>query len=46
MKKLANFIDGKWVDTDKYTAVMNPAIGEVITQVPLSRRRHVMMRLQ
>ena len=41
MKKLANFIDGKWMEAEKYTAVINPAIGEEIAQVPLSRHKHV-----
>ncbi|GAB3805513.1 aldehyde dehydrogenase family protein [Virgibacillus kimchii] len=34
--KLKNFINGKWVDVEKTTAVMNPATGEEIVQVPLS----------
>src|SRR5690625_3186039 len=34
--KLKNFINGEWVDVEKSTAVMNPATGEEIVQVPLS----------
>ncbi|WP_085993189.1 aldehyde dehydrogenase family protein [Oceanobacillus senegalensis] len=34
--KLSNFIDGKWVDVRKSTAVINPATGEEIVDVPLS----------
>ncbi|MFS0752513.1 aldehyde dehydrogenase family protein [Oceanobacillus sp. 1P07AA] len=38
---LKNFIDGKWVDVDDTTAVTNPATGERIVQVPLSKQSHV-----
>ncbi len=34
--KLKNFINGEWVDVENSTAVMNPATGEEIVQVPLS----------
>ncbi|MFA1822895.1 aldehyde dehydrogenase family protein [Virgibacillus oceani] len=34
--KLKNFIHGEWVDVEKSTAVINPATGEEIVQVPLS----------
>ncbi|WP_156291729.1 aldehyde dehydrogenase family protein [Oceanobacillus salinisoli] len=40
-KKLANFIDGKWVEGSKATAVINPASGEEIVQVPLSDASNV-----
>lgn len=35
-RKLANYIDGEWVDVDETTAVINPATGEEVVQVPLS----------
>ncbi|MEC5424186.1 aldehyde dehydrogenase family protein [Virgibacillus sp. C22-A2] len=35
-KKLANYINGKWVEVSESTAVINPATGEEIVQVPLS----------
>lgn len=35
-KKLKNYINGKWVEMDETTAVINPANGEEIVQVPLS----------
>src|SRR5690606_17635567 len=35
-KKLANFINGEWVDVEKTTPVINPATGEAILDVPLS----------
>ncbi|RKQ31361.1 aldehyde dehydrogenase family protein [Oceanobacillus halophilus] len=34
--KLANYIDGKWIEPVKTTPVINPATGEEIVQVPLS----------
>src|SRR5690625_5071394 len=36
VKKLSNFIDGKWVDANERTDVVNPATGGVVTEVPLS----------
>lgn len=36
VKTLANYINGEWVDTDKYTPVLNPANGERIVETPLS----------
>lgn len=36
VKKLANFIEGEWVDGTNFTAVLNPATGEEVVQVPLS----------
>lgn len=36
MEKLQNFINGNWVDGERYADVVNPATGEVIVQVPLS----------
>lgn len=36
VKKLKNFINGEWVDSDASAAVMNPATGEIIVEVPLS----------
>lgn len=35
-KKLANFINGDWVEVSESTAVVNPATGETVVQVPLS----------
>jgi len=35
-KKLANFINGEWVEGSVFTSVINPATGEEIVQVPLS----------
>ncbi|MBM7601986.1 aldehyde dehydrogenase (NAD+) [Virgibacillus halotolerans] len=34
--KLANFINGEWVEVNEATAVVNPATGETVVQVPLS----------
>ncbi|MFD1851865.1 aldehyde dehydrogenase family protein [Oceanobacillus bengalensis] len=36
VRKLANFINGEWVEVNKSTEVINPATGEEIVQVPLS----------
>ncbi len=36
VEKLANFINGEWVDGKEYTAVINPATGQEVVQVPLS----------
>lgn len=41
VKKLANYINGKWVDVDDATAVINPATGETIVEVPLSSAESV-----
>ena len=40
VKKLKNFIGGKWVEssTEKYEPVYNPATGEVISNVPISTK--------
>ncbi|ECJ9748214.1 methylmalonate-semialdehyde dehydrogenase [Listeria monocytogenes] len=40
VRKLKNYIDGEWVEskTDKYEDVINPAMGEVLCQVPISTR--------
>lgn len=35
-EKLRNFINGEWQDVARTTAVLNPATGEEIVQVPLS----------
>ncbi|SFB16155.1 aldehyde dehydrogenase (NAD+) [Lentibacillus halodurans] len=35
-EQLNNFIDGKWVETNESAAVVNPANGETIVNVPLS----------
>ncbi|WP_077324532.1 aldehyde dehydrogenase family protein [Virgibacillus siamensis] len=35
-EKLRNFIDGEWVEGKEYTAVVNPANGKTIVDVPLS----------
>ncbi|CDQ42039.1 aldehyde dehydrogenase family protein [Virgibacillus salexigens] len=40
-KKLRNFIDGDWVEVEASTAVINPATGEEIVQVPLSSSENV-----
>jgi aldehyde dehydrogenase (NAD+) len=40
-EKLKNFINGEWVDVEKSTAVINPATGEEIVQVPLSGANEV-----
>lgn len=36
VEKLNNFINGEWVNVSKTQAVINPATGEEIVQVPLS----------
>ena len=40
MRRLKNFIDGKWVEssTTEFEKVYNPARGEVLCEVPLSTR--------
>ncbi|MUK88372.1 aldehyde dehydrogenase family protein [Ornithinibacillus sp. L9] len=35
-KKLANFLNGEWVEVEKTTPVINPATGETVVDVPLS----------
>ncbi|MGJ9459703.1 aldehyde dehydrogenase family protein [Oceanobacillus sp. CF4.6] len=35
-EKLANFINGEWVEVENTTAVINPATGKEVVQVPLS----------
>ncbi|AIF42502.1 aldehyde dehydrogenase family protein [Virgibacillus sp. SK37] len=35
-EKLANYINGEWVEVNKTTSVINPATGEEVVQVPLS----------
>lgn len=39
--KLANFINGEWVEVNESTAVINPATGETVVQVPLSSEADV-----
>ncbi|MFC3041250.1 aldehyde dehydrogenase family protein [Virgibacillus xinjiangensis] len=39
--RLANFINGEWQEVQQKTAVVNPATGEEIVQVPLSDRAAV-----
>ena len=41
VKKLANYIDGEWVEGSKYREVYNPATGEEIVKVPLSNAQAV-----
>src|SRR5690625_1804241 len=41
VKKLANFINGEWVDVDHSTPVINPATGERVVEVPLSTKANV-----
>jgi acyl-CoA reductase-like NAD-dependent aldehyde dehydrogenase len=42
VKVLKNFINGEWIETTgKTTAVMNPATGETIVEVPLSSAESV-----
>ncbi|MFD1606966.1 aldehyde dehydrogenase family protein [Oceanobacillus luteolus] len=45
-QKLANFIGGEWVQAEKTTAVINPATGEEIVQVPLSTSETVDQAVQ
>lgn len=40
-EKLRNFINGEWQDVARTTAVLNPATGEEIVQVPLSSGEQV-----
>lgn len=40
-KKLANYINGEWVEVEKTTPVINPATGEAILDVPLSDQASV-----
>ncbi|AXI08373.1 aldehyde dehydrogenase [Oceanobacillus zhaokaii] len=40
-EKLANFINGEWVEGSVFSSVVNPATGEAIVQVPLSSERNV-----
>ncbi len=39
--KLANFINGEWVEVSESAAVVNPATGETVVQVPLSNVTNV-----
>src|SRR5699024_1823487 len=41
VEKLANFIDGDWTEADRTAPVVNPATGETIVEVPLSRSADV-----
>src|SRR5690625_8044410 len=41
VKKLANFINGEWVDVNHSTPVINPATGERVVEVPLSTEANV-----
>lgn len=41
VKKLANFINGEWVEVNESTAVINPATGERVVEVPLSTKESV-----
>ena len=45
-KNLANLIGGEWVPAEKSTAVINPATGEEIVQVPLSTKETVDQAVQ
>ena len=35
LKRYAMWIDGRWVESDKYSAVLNPATGEAVSEFPL-----------
>ncbi|UUI03891.1 aldehyde dehydrogenase family protein [Oceanobacillus jeddahense] len=39
--KLANFINGEWMEVESSKAVINPATGEELVQVPLSSAKSV-----
>lgn len=41
VKALRNFINGEWIEGNKMTAVINPATGEEIVEVPLSTKESV-----
>ncbi|MFD1039977.1 aldehyde dehydrogenase family protein [Virgibacillus byunsanensis] len=41
VKKLSNFIGGEWVESDSSKAVINPATGETVVEVPLSNAKTV-----
>ncbi|WP_339229185.1 aldehyde dehydrogenase family protein [Oceanobacillus sp. FSL K6-2867] len=41
VEKLRNFINGKWSEVNNVQAVINPATGEEIVQVPLSTKEMV-----
>src|SRR5699024_8798939 len=41
VKKLSNYINGKWEDVSESTDVINPATGEKIVEVPLSTRESI-----
>lgn len=41
VQKLSNYIDGKWVEGEKYSPVINPATDESIVEVPLSGKDSV-----
>ncbi|MCM3398303.1 aldehyde dehydrogenase family protein [Oceanobacillus profundus] len=45
-RKLANFINGEWVEVSESTGVTNPATGEEIVQVPLSNTSDVEKAVQ
>ncbi|HLR40936.1 MAG TPA: aldehyde dehydrogenase family protein [Virgibacillus sp.] len=41
VKKLANFINGEWLDVNESAPVINPATGERVVEVPLSTKANV-----
>lgn len=41
VKKIANFINGEWVEAAETTTVINPATGEHVVDVPLSTAENV-----
>lgn len=41
IEKLRNYINGEWKEVARTTAVVNPATGEKLVQVPLSSKEHV-----
>src|SRR5699024_8623426 len=41
VKKLANFINGEWLNVNESAPVINPATGERVVEVPLSTKENV-----
>jgi len=41
VKKLANFINGEWLDVNESAPVINPATGNRVVEVPLSTKANV-----
>lgn len=46
VEKLQNYINGRWIDAERFTDVVNPATGDTIVKVPLSEKATVAEAVQ